>query len=209
MRLYDSEYAPSPRRVRMFAAEKSIDLEIVQVDLANGEQMSDEFQRLNPLCTVPVLELDDGTCISEVFAICDYLEQKELEPRLFGRDAISRAEVLMWNARIEQNGFAAVTELFRNSAKGLKSRALTGPTDFDQIPELAERGRQRARLFFQLLDSHMDRRTFIAGEELSIADISALVVVDFARRAKLDLLEGAPNLERWYIEIAARDSAKA
>ena len=209
MLLYDCEHAPSPRRVRIFAAEKGISLNTVQVDLAQSEQMSDEFRRRNPECTVPVLELEDGTCISEVLAICDYLEQTKLEPQLMGRNAELRAQVLMWNAKIEQNGLAAVAEFFRNSAKGLRSRALTGPTDFDQIPEIAERGRQRGVLFFKRLDSHLDHRQFIAGESISIADITALVAVDFARRAKLDFLEGAPNLKRWHSAVAARESAKA
>lgn len=205
MKLYDYKAAPNPRRVRIFAAEKGIELDTLQVNLAKGEQLSKEFRRLNPECTVPVLELDDGTCISEVFAICDYLEQIQPKPQLMGSDAKSRAEVLMWNAKIEQNGLAAVTELFRNSAKALKSRALTGPADFDQIPELAERGRKRAILFFQRLELHMDGRQFIAGDNLSIADITAFVVVDFARWGKLDLLENASNLERWHSKMSARE----
>ncbi|HZW59811.1 MAG TPA: glutathione S-transferase N-terminal domain-containing protein [Woeseiaceae bacterium] len=209
MKLYDCEGAPSPRRVRMFAAEKGIVLERVPVDLASGEQMSAEFRRRNPECTVPVLELDDGSCISEVAAICDYLEQLQPEPPLLGAGAAARAAVLMWNAKIEQLGLASVADLFRNSVPGLRSRAVTGPADFEQIPALAERGRQRAILFFQRLDSYMDGRRFVAGERLSIADISALVCIDFARRAKLELLDSAPNLERWYAEISARPSAQA
>lgn len=206
MKLYDYKTAPNPRRVRIFAAKKGIELDIVQVDLGKGEQLSVEFRRLNPECTVPVLELDDGTYISEVFAICDYLEKIQPEPQLMGGDAQTRAEVLMWNAKIEQNGLAAVTELFRNTSNGFKSRALPGPAGFEQIPELAERGRRRAILFFRRLDLHMDDRQFIAGDNLSIADITALVVVDFARWAKLDLLEDASNLERWYGDISARES---
>jgi len=209
MRLYDYGSAPSPRRVRIFAAEKEIELERVPVDLATGEQMSDSFRQLNPECTVPVLELDDGTCISEVLAICDYLEQIRAKPALMGSDAKSRAEVLMWNARIEQNLLTATMDLFRNSTKGLESRALTGPVDFDQIPELVERSRARATLFSQRLDLHMDGRQFILGRKLSLVDITALVAVDFARWAKLDLLENAPNLKRWHNQMSARASAQA
>lgn len=209
MKLYDCKPAPSPRRVRIFAAEKGIELEVVQVDLANGEQMSAEFRRLNPDCTVPVLELDDGTCISEVSAICDYLEQTHPEPALMGRDARGRAEVLMWNSKIEQQGFAAIAECFRNSVEGMKSRAITGPADFEQIPELAERGRKRALLFFTRLDEHLDGRTFIAGESFSIADITALVAIDFALRMKLEVLDAAPNLARWHEAVSARPGAGA
>lgn len=206
MKLYDFTRAPSPRRVRIFAAEKGIELEFVPVDLGNGEQMSAEFRRRNPDCTVPVLELDDGTCISEVYAICDYLEMKRPEPRLIGTDARERAEVLMWNEKVEQLGLHPVAELLRNSHPAFKGRAVSGPADFEQIPELAERGRKRALLFFQRLESHMDGRGCVAGGQLSIADITTFVTIDFAHWAKLELLESAPNLERWYKSLATRDS---
>lgn len=209
MKLYDYKYAPSPRRVRIFAAEKELELEHVPVDLANGEQMSAEFRRRNPECTVPVLELDDGTCISEVLAICDYLEQKKPDPRLIGTHARERADVLMWNQKVEQLGLASVADLYRNTVKAFKDRAVSGPADFAQIPELAERGRRRALLFFQRLDSYMDGRSFVAGEAFSIADITRLVTVDFARHAKLELLESAPNLERWYRAMSSRPSVNA
>ncbi|MDZ7768239.1 MAG: glutathione S-transferase family protein [Woeseiaceae bacterium] len=209
MKLYDHEAAVSPRRVRIFAAEKGIELELVRVDLANGEQMSAEFRRRNPECTVPVLELDDGTCISEVIAICDYLENSKESPLLFGDSSARRAEVLMWNSRIEQIGLSSIADFFRNSVAGMKSRALTGPADFEQIPALAERGRKRAMLFFQRLESHMDGRRFVAGNTLSIADITTLACLDFAKRAKLELLDSAPNLERLHGELSARPSASA
>lgn len=209
MKLYDCQPAPSPRRVRMFAAEKGIELTLVPVDLAGGEQFAAEFRRRNPECTVPVLELDDGSCISEVLAICDYLEQTHPEPALMGDTPARRAAILMWNARIEQHGLGAIADYFRNSVKGFRSRAITGPAGFEQIPELAERGRKQALLFFKRLDSHLEGRHFIAGESLSIADITTFVAIDFAHRAKLDLLAAARNLERWYQAVAARPGAKA
>ena len=124
-------------------AEKGIEIETVQVDLGSGEQFSESFRALNPDCVVPALELDDGSCLTEVFAICHYLESQFPEPPLLGTTAEERARVLMWNIKVEQQGLWAVADAFRNAAKGLKGRAATGPVDYPQIPELAERGRQR------------------------------------------------------------------
>ena len=143
MKLYDCQTAPSPRRVRIFAAEKGIDLEKVEIDLRAGEQFSDEFRKINPDCVVPVLELDDGTRITEVMGICDYLESIEPEPGLIGRTPLARARVLEWNAKVEQQGLLAMADLLRNAAKGFRDRALTGATEYAQIPELAERGHRR------------------------------------------------------------------
>ncbi len=209
MKLYDYARAPSPRRVRIFLVEKGLDVPRVQVDLAAGEQFGDAFRRLNPECTVPVLELDDGRCLSEVIAICDYLEHQVPQPPLIGRVPEERAEVLMWNARVEQQGLAAIAEAFRNSVAGLEGRALPGPEPVPQVAELAERGRARADAFFARLDGYLEGREFIAGRAFSMADITALVAVDFAGWIKLEPRAGRPNLERWYDGVAARPSARA
>lgn len=209
MKLYDYERAPSPRRVRIFMVEKGLDIPRVQVDLATGEQLGEDFRRLNPECTVPVLELDDGRTICEVVAICDYLEHQVPQPPLMGRVPEERAQVLMWNARIEQQGLAAIAEAFRNTAKGLSGRALPGPESVAQIPALAERGRQRAEAFFSRLDAWLEDREFIAGGAYSMADITALVAVDFAAWIKLPLTDSRPNLARWYDGVAARPSVRA
>ncbi len=209
MKLYDCKTAPSPRRVRIFIAEKGIDIETVQVDLGGGEQFGAAFRKINPDCVVPALELDDGTCISEVLAICSYLEELYPEPNLFGTDAAERASVLMWNTKIEQQGLLAIAEAFRNVAKGLKNRAISGPEPHAQIPELAERGRSRARQFFGRLDVQLGKNTFVAGESYSIADISALVVTDFAARVKISLPDDADNLQRWHETVSSRPSAAA
>jgi glutathione S-transferase len=209
MKFYDCRTAPSPRRVRIFLAEKGIDLETVEVDLASGEQFSDEFRAVNPDCVVPVLELDDGTCLSEVIAICQYLEEQRPEPSLLGRNALERARISMWNAKVEQQGIAAVADAFRNTVGGLKGKAVTGPEGYEQIPELAERGRRRVLQFFRRLDGQLADNRFVAGDTFSIADISALTAVDFARWSKIDIPEDATNLQRWYDEVAGRPSAQA
>lgn len=209
LRFYDCKTAPSPRRVRIFLAEKGIGVETVQVDLASGEQYGEAFRRVNPDCVVPALELDDGSCISEVLAICQYFEELQPEPSLMGSSIEARARVTMWNAKVEQQGLLAMADAFRNAAKGLKGRAVTGPDAYEQIPELAERGRQRAARFFRRLDQQLADHPFVAGDTFSMADISALVLVDFARWIKLDLPDDATHLARWYGEVSARPSAAA
>ena len=201
MKFYDCKTAPSPRRVRIFLAEKGIDVETVQVDLASGEQLGEAFRRINPDCVVPALELDD--------AICQYFEELQPEPPLMGQGVEGRARVAMWNAKIEQQGLAPMADAFRNAAKGLKGRAVTGPQPYEQIPELAERGRQRVQQFFRRLDAQLADHAFVAGDAFSMADISAMVLVDFARWVKLDVPEDAANLARWYGEVSARPSAAA
>ena len=209
MRFYDCKTAPSPRRVRVFAAEKGMQLDTVQVDLANGEQFGAEFRQINPDCVVPVLELDDGTRLTEVVAICQYLEGLQAEPELFGTSLAERALVTMWNTKIEQQGFIAAQDAFRNAAKGLKQHAMTGPTEFAQIPELAKRGREQMRLFFDRLDGQLADNTFIAGENYSIADISTMVVIDFVAWIKITIPEDATNLARWFASVSNRPSASA
>ncbi len=134
MKFYDCKTAPSPRRVRIFIAEKGIVVETVQVDLASGEQFGEAFRRINPDCVVPVLELDDGSHVSEVIAICQYLEERHPEPNLLGSSAEERARISMWNAKVEQQGLWVVADAFRNSVKGLAGKAVTGPQGYEQIP---------------------------------------------------------------------------
>ena len=209
MKLYDCRTAPSPRRVRVFLAEKGVSLETVEVDLGSGEQFSEAFRKINPDCVVPVLQLDDGTCISEVIAICDYLEALFPEPPLLGRTPEERSQVLMWNAKVEQLGLWAMADAFRNSVKGLSNNAVTGPESYPQIPELAERGRRRVVSFFERLDAELASRDYLAGDFYSIADISAMVVVDFAAWIKISVPEDADNLKRWYADVSSRPSAVA
>lgn len=208
MKFYDCKTAPSPRRVRIFIAEKGLELESVEVDLGTGEQFSEAFRRLNPDCVVPVLELDDRTCLTEVTGISRYLEAIAPEPPLFGTTAVEQGLVMSWNSKVEQQGLLAMAEAFRNSVPGLKGRALPGPDAYEQIPELAARGRQRVLAFLDKLDDRFADSEFIAGERFSVADISALVFVDFAARGKIRA-DDVPHLERWHAAVSARPSASA
>jgi glutathione S-transferase len=204
MMLYDCATAPSPRRVRVFLAEKKISIPVTQVDLRGGEHRGAAFRAINADATVPVLELDDGARIADAIAICQYFEDVQPEPRLFGAGAEDRAVVAAWQRRAERDGFYAVMEAFRNSTPGLKGRALPGPVDYAQIPELAERGRARTRAFFDMIDARLADNAFVAGSRFSIADITALVTVDWAKWIKLTPPESAGHLRRWHAEISAR-----
>lgn len=209
MKFYDCTTAPSPRRVRIFMAEKGIEIETVQIDLANGEQFSEAFKAINPLCEVPLLVLDDGTSISQISAICRYLEEIYPDNPLLGRTPVERAVVESSNQQLQMNGFAAGAEAFRNATPGFKNRAMPGPHNYSQIPELAERGQQRLDNLFSDLEAHLANSEFIVGDYYSIADISALCVIDFAKWVKKRIPEDYSNLQRWYDQVSSRPSAKA
>lgn len=210
MKFYDCPPAPSPRRVRIFIAEKGLidKIEIVPVDLRGGAHMTPDFERINPFRTVPALELDDGTCISESIACCRYLEAAFPEPPLMGRTPKEQGVIAMWEHRCEWDGFIGGAEMLRNTAPGFKNRALTGPVEIDQIPQLAERGRKRIAWFHEFLEKCLGDTDYVGGDTYSVADITALVSVDFAARQKAGIPESHTNLKRWYDRIAARPSSK-
>ena len=209
MKFYDCATAPSPRRVRIFLAEKGITVPTVQVNLREGEHLTAAFRKLNPDCTVPVLELDNGAVINDAIAMCVYFEETQPEPPLIGATAQEKALTIAWNRRVERDGFYAVMEAFRNSTPGLKGRALPGPDDYEQIPALAERGRARVRRFFETLNSRLGESPFVAGPRYSMADITAQVTIDFAKWAKLTPPESCAHLISWFATVSDRPSAKA
>jgi glutathione S-transferase len=209
MKFYDCATAPSPRRVRIFLAEKGISVPTVQVDLRNNEQLTPAFRAINPDATVPSLELDDGRHINDAVGICVYFEALQPRPALMGETAEEKALVAAWQREVERNGFHAVMEAFRNAAPGLKGRALPGPYDYEQIPALAERGRLRVQHFHEQMDARLEQSEFVAGPHYSIADITALVTIDFAARAKMPIPESGRHLRRWHAQVSVRPSAKA
>jgi glutathione S-transferase len=209
MKFYDCTTAPSPRRVRVFLAEKGISVPTVQVDLRNNEQLGAAFRAINPDATVPVLELDDGTRISDIVGICRYFEETHPEPPLMGRDAADKAVVEGWQRWCERECFYSCMDALRNATPALKDRALPGPENYPQIPALAERGRARIASFFRRLDERLAASEFVAGPHYTIADITALVSIDFAGWIKLKLTEEQPHARRWYAAVSARPSAKA
>ena len=195
--------------MRIFLAEKGVEIPLVAVNLREGEQLGEAFRKINPDCTVPVLELDDGTMISEIFAICLYLESQYPEPALMGRNSVERAMVAMWNTKIEQNGIAALAEILRNRAKGMQDRALTGPINLAQIPQLVARGRTRAEAFFDRLDDQLRDGAYVTGEQFSMADITAYVMVEFAGWSKISIKESQENLQHWYNTVSKRPGTMA
>ena len=204
--LYDCTTAPSPRRARILLAEKGVVYETVSVDLRSGEQLSDAYRKLNPQCTVPALRTDDGLLLTDNAAITAYLEANFPQPPLLGSTPHEKAEIASWNWRIEFEGLLAIAEAMRNSSPAMANRALAGPVDYPQIPELARRGLARLQQFFALLDQRLAGRDFIAGEGFSIADITAVVAVDFARVVKVKPGEQHPHLQRWRAAMALRPS---
>ena len=208
MKFFDCKTAPSPRRVRIFIAEKGITVETVNVDLRSKEQLSPDFRSINPHCTVPVLELDDGTPLTTTAGIWRYLEAAYPNPALMGKTPKQRGIIsdLQWH--IEMNGFMAMAEFLRNSAPAMKGRALTGPHDYEQIPELADRGRLRVQRFLEEIDQIISTKSYVAGDQFSIADIDLLVFIEFAAWRKLGLPEGAANARRWYEDVRVRPSAQ-
>jgi glutathione S-transferase len=209
MKLYDYKMAPNARRVRVFLAEKGLRVETVAVDLAAREQMDDAYRVVNPQLVVPALELDDGTLLTESVAICRYFELLHPEPVLFGKGPKGQALVEMWHRRVELEGLQAASEAVRNAVAFFAGRALPGPAAHAQIPQLAERGRQRIDGFYAMLDAHLAGSEFIAGDDYSVADIAALVTCDFAKVAKKRVGGDTPSLKRWYEAVSARPSAAA
>jgi len=211
MRLFDFALAPNPRRVRMFLAEKSVEIPLVQVNTREREQFEESFKAINPLSMVPVLELDDGTCIAESVAICRYIEEIHPQPPLMGTDAKNRAIVEMWNRRVEFLGYAPTAEVVRNSLPMFEDRGLSGvPAGVPQIPALVERGKQSLGRFFTLLDRQLADNQFVAGTAFTIVDITAFVTIEFAKRADVQIPDhGTDNVLRWHAEIASRPSASA
>ncbi|WP_339832321.1 glutathione S-transferase [uncultured Parvibaculum sp.] len=207
--LYDFTAAPSPRRARILLAEKGIDHETVQVDLMKAEQLGDAYRQINPACTVPALKLDDGTILTENIGIAAWAEAVKPEPPLFGTTPEEKGLVFSWNARIEFDGFMPIAEVLRNTSKGMVNRALPGPVDLPQIPELAARGALRLARFFDMLNERLKGREFIAIDRYSFADITALVCVDFAKWVKQEPRPDHADLLRWHAAVSARPSAKA
>jgi glutathione S-transferase len=210
VKLYDAAWAPSPRRVRIYLAEKGIEVDRVLVDLRSGEHLGAAFLQINPRGVVPALELDSGEVLCESSAICRYFEALQPEPPLFGDGALDIARIESWTRRIEQEGYAAVVYVLRNEREAFRDRGIAGKWPaIPQIPELAERGGILWAAFTAALDAHLAGRAWIATDAYSFADISALVTVDFAKAARLTVPEGFVHLHRWHAAASARSSAAA
>lgn len=209
MKYYTYSFAPNPRRVDAFLAEKRLDIPTVTIDLRAGAQFAADFLAVNPRATVPCLALDDGLVIAETMAICRYLEARHPEPCLFGATPGAIADIETWNRRAEIEGFLPAADALRNEGDRFRDRAVPGPRNYAQIPALVARGRARAEAFLDDLDHHLAGRTFVAAEGFSMADINAWVTVEFMARVRVVPRPEQAALRRWYAEIAARPSIAA
>jgi glutathione S-transferase len=210
MKLYDWGAAPNPRRVRIFLAEKGIELPIEDVGVPNSGDLKPEFLAAHPHRRVPMLELDDGTCIGEAMAICRYVEALHPDPPLMGGNPKEIGLIDMWDRIAEFEGLQAVAENFRNSRRTFTDRALAGYANaLPQIPALIERGEIRTRVFFEKIDAQLVDNEFVAGDSYSAADITTLCTVDFAKFCKLTVPDEHTSLQRWYEAVSARPSARA
>jgi glutathione S-transferase len=203
MKLFDGGKAPSPRRVRVFLAEKGIEVPLVPIDMGTLEHRRQEVASRNPLRRLPVLELDDGTIITESVAICRYFEELHPEPALFGKGALGKALVEMWQRRIELNLLFSVSQAFRHIHPAMKE------WEMPQIAEWGEANKPKAIEFLRLLDDELATREFAAGDDYSIADITGLIAIDFMKPARIQVPEELGNVIRWHAALRARPSAGA
>lgn len=203
MLIIETHAAPSPRRVNIFLAEKGIMVPREEVNMMTDDLKSGAFAKLNPWHRVPVLVLDDGRAISETVAICRYFEEVAPKPPLFGIGAVGKAEVEMWNRRVEFGLHSAVFSAFRHLHP--KMAHLEVP----QIAAWGEANKQKVPFELGRLDNRLGASRFIAGDDYSIADITALVAVDFMKPARLGKPDAFANVTRWHEEVSSRPSAKA
>jgi glutathione S-transferase len=200
--LYDCATAPSPRRARLLLAAKGIAHNTVEIDLRRGEQLSEAYRQINPQCTVPALRTEEGDLLTDNAAIAAYLEARYPAVTMFGITPQDKAEIASWQWRVEFEGLMPIAEVLRNTSPAMVNRALPGPVNYPQIAALAERGLARLQHFFVELNERLAGREFIAAGQLSIADITAVVAVDFARAAKVKPDERHPHLLRWRTAMA-------
>jgi len=202
MKLYETKVAPNARRVRMFLAEKNVNLESIEIDLKGGGNLTKEFKSKNPFAKVPVLELDDGTIISESVAICRYFEELYPTPCLFGETALQKAQIEMWQRRAELGFLLPVGMAFQHCSGFFKDRMTPNQAWGEDCIE-------KAHDYLKLLENHLASNTYLAGDNFSIADITMLTTLDFAKVIDIRLSIEYENLSRWYDLVAGRESAQA
>jgi glutathione S-transferase len=209
VKLYDMRVAPSPRRVRIFLAEKGLSIPRVEINIRAGQNLAPEFLAINPRGVLPTLQLEDGTVIDESMAICRYFEELHPDPVLMGRTALEKAMIECWTRRIEFDAGQPIVEAFRNSYAPYAERAVPGRTGMKAIPELAERGKARLAAFYPVIDRRLAESEYVAGSAFSVADIALLCLVDFALGLKLPAPDGCDDFSRWHAQVSARPSAQA
>ncbi len=202
MKLYTSPIAPNPRRVHVFLAEKSLEVERIEIDINAAANREPAFRAINPMGQLPVLELDDGSYLAETMAICRYLEGLQPDPDLLGRDFREAATIEMWNRRMEHEIALAVFASFQMTHEFFAGRV-------EQVPEFGEVSRRKALSRLEWLDEELCGREFVAGDRFTVADITAVCAIDFGRVVKIRIDDGQKNLARWHATVSARPSVSA
>lgn len=209
MKIYDWHIAPNPRRLHIYLAEKGIEVELVEVG-QDDLHLAPWYKERYPHAMVPMLELDDGTCIGEAMAIARYFEETQPEPPLMGADAKEKAVVAMWEKRANEEGMLPASELFRNTHEAFADRGLPGSAEpIPQLEALRDRARARLGRFFRKFDERLGESEFVAGPRWTVADATALCAVDFAKWSDTGIPPECRNMHRWYEAVSARPSAKA
>jgi glutathione S-transferase len=203
MKIVQARAAPNPRRVRIFLAEKGIEVPFEEVDLMQGALKTPEFTAVNPFQRVPVLVLDDGTAIAETIAICRYFEELKPEPALFGRGPLAVASIEMWSRRMELGLLLSVAQAFRHLHPAMAK------LEVPQVAAWGEANKPRALEILPIMDAQLASSRFLAGPDYSVADITGLVAIDFMKPARIERPLALENLARWYEEVSRRPSAKA
>ena len=209
MKLHDCQMAPNPRRVRIYLHEKGVEVEKVEHNILAGENIEEAYLKINPWGTLPALELDDGTVIREAPSIFRYIDSIKPDPNLLGNDPKEAAEIETWERFSELQGMAAIGEFFRNQMQDLSGRGLPGPARLELIPELVERGKQRAAWFYEQIDQRLGESEYLGTDRYTVADITAQCAVDFANAVGLPVPESCANIARWHAAVSARPCAAA
>jgi glutathione S-transferase len=203
MRIIEDGRAPNPRRVRIFLDEKGITIDYEQLDITEAQHKAAGFTKLNPMQRVPILVLDDGTVITETMAICRYFEELQPDPPLMGTGPLGKAIVEMWQRRMEFNLFFPITQHFRHLHPAMKEM------EKPQVAEWGQANKPRVLDMLAFLEGELADRPYISGNDFSVADITAMVAVNFMKPAKIERPENSPNLDRWYADLTSRPSAQA
>ena len=203
MKLYDLPASPNARRVRIFVAEKGLDIPMTPINMMENENKTEGYLAKNSLGRMPLLELEDGTCIAESMAICSYLEQLHPDPPLLGRDALDQAIVEMWQRRMEFELLMPIIAIFRHSADMWKGR-------ITQVPEMAEIETANVKDKMIWLEKELNGQQYIANDEYTVADITAQCAFVMAKAALGIRIGGEmTNLSRWWERVASRPTARA
>ena len=203
MKLYTFEPAPNPKRVHLFMQYKGIDMETVPIDMTTGEQRSEEYSRINPLCTLPALVADDGTLLTEVISICSYLEDLYPQKPLMGETPLEKAQILGWSHWLFTQLFVPTAEVFRNGNPAFAGRALPGTLDIEQIPALVERGQARLAHVLPRIDAHLADKEFIMGDQFTFGDTELLAWVGFLKMTRQPIPDTCTSIGEWQARAEA------